>query len=59
MPSLDKDQFAKFYSYWVTGVTDFSGKEGDKDISYFNGDDASKESQNLLKEVNFDLMGKF
>jgi len=44
MPSLDKDQFAKFYSYWVTGVTDFSGKEGDKDISYFNGDDASKES---------------
>ena len=44
MPSLDKDGFSKFYSYWVTGVTDFTGKEGEKEISYFNTDDATKDS---------------
>ena len=59
MPSLDKDSFAKFYNYWVTGVSDFSkSDEKGGNISYFTGEDATKDAGQLVKEVNFDLSGK-
>lgn len=67
MPHLNAEQFAKFYGFLAAGAKLPEGSEKEKNldpvtrkpIQYFTPEEATASSDQLLKEVNQDMTGKF
>lgn len=67
MPHLTAEQFAKFYTFLAAGAKLPEGSEKEKNldpvtrkpIQYFTAEEGTASSDQLLKEVNQDMSGKF
>jgi len=59
MPNLNAEQFSKFYAFMVEGVTVFTKEIDNRNVLFFNAEEAQKDAKVLMSEANYDLYQKF
>lgn len=59
MPNLTAEQFSKFYAFMVEGVTVFTKEIDNRNVLFFNAEEAQKDAKVLMSEANYDLYMKF